>query len=77
MYKLVDLTDCLVKEFKNLEELNIFCHTVWKLQYLEQAIKLNLSIKNMFFDSFKVYKDNLFLKDIDGFTYIIEKFNEA
>jgi hypothetical protein len=71
MYKLVDLTDCLVREFKDLEELDTFCHTVWKLQYLEQAIKLDKKLEDMIFDDFKVIdKNSLLLKITDGKNYI-------
>jgi hypothetical protein len=58
MYKLVDLTDCLVKEFDDLDELDIFCQTVWKLQYLEQAIKLDKKLQDMYFEDFKVFDNN-------------------
>ena len=71
MYKLIDLTDCIVKEFDNLEELDVFCATVWRLQYLQQAIKLNLSLKDMVFEDFKVFNENnKLLKKMYGLNYI-------
>jgi len=76
MYKLVDLSDCLVREFEDLEELDIFCQTVWKLQYLEQAIKLDLPIQSMIFESFKVYINNKLIKLMDGNKYILIIYNQ-
>ena len=74
MYKLVDLADCLVREFEDLEELDTFCKTVWKLQYLEQAIKLDKKLEDMVFDDFKVYLKNKLIKKVDGKKYISNQY---
>jgi hypothetical protein len=72
MYKLVDLTDCLVREFDDLDELDTFCQTVWKLQYLEQAIKLDKKLQDMYFEDFKVFDNKgMKIKITDGKNYLI------
>jgi hypothetical protein len=76
MYKLVDLTDCLVREFDDLDELDTFCQTVWKLQYLEQAIKLDKKIEDMVFEYFKVYSNTHLIKEMNGEEYISILYNK-
>jgi hypothetical protein len=73
MYKLVDLADCLVREFEYLEDLDTFCKTVWKLQYLEQAIKLDKKLEDMYFEDFKVFDNNgMKIKITDAKNYLIK-----
>jgi len=78
MYKLVDLTDCLVREFEDLEDLDTFCKTVWKLQYLEQAIKLDKKLEDMYFEDFKVFDNNgMKIKITDAKNYLIKIWKQA